>query len=288
MREFLRLGSIVLFLVLAAACTTKPERQYKIDQDVEPQGEFDVSTVRLVQPKWEPLSRQGNQKNYTVLGKRYEVMTNDASYEKVGYASWYGLKFHDELTSNGERYDMYSFSAAHKSLPLPSYVKVTNLENSRELVVRVNDRGPFHSDRIIDLSYAAAIKLGYKDQGTAKVRLERLFVPQPSAEQADNSQRPIEKTSVNLPPKEILAPYVQIAAFSSYDLAEAMRLRAESYVQDVPVFLATVEVDSGLLYRVRIGPFVTDSDAQELVNVLVNAKIGSPQVITRSTAAPER
>jgi rare lipoprotein A len=123
--------------------------------------------------KAEPRSRYGN-RTYSVLGKTYRVKDSAEGYAEQGMASFYGKKFHGRLTSNQEVYDMYAFSAAHKSLPLPSYVRVTNLANGKSVVVRVNDRGPFHSNRIIDLSYAAAVKLDFIRQGTARVEVQAL------------------------------------------------------------------------------------------------------------------
>ncbi|HBQ01515.1 MAG TPA: septal ring lytic transglycosylase RlpA, partial [Gammaproteobacteria bacterium] len=118
----------------------------------------------------------GNRSPYTVLGKTYTVLPTERGYSERGVASWYGEKFHGHKTSNGEVFDMYMASAAHKSLPIPSFLRVTNLDNNRSLIVRVNDRGPFHGDRIVDLSYAAAMKLGYAERGTARVHLESIVV----------------------------------------------------------------------------------------------------------------
>ncbi len=137
-------------------------------------GKFDESKIKPVVVKYEPKSRGGNPKSYVVFGKRYYVMPSAKGYDEVGKASWYGKKFHGNNTSNGEVYDMYQLSAAHKSLPLPTYVEVTNLDNKRKLIVRVNDRGPFHGSRIIDLSYAAATKLGMVNTGVANVRVRAL------------------------------------------------------------------------------------------------------------------
>lgn len=273
---------LLLTCFVLVACSSKPSR-YKIEQDVDPGGQFDVSNVPEIVPKWEPLSPQGNQASYEVLGERYRVLPADSVYEEEGLASWYGLKFHGELTSNGETYDMYSFSAAHKTLPLPSYVKVTNLENNQELIVRVNDRGPFHSDRIIDLSYAAAIKLGYKDKGTARVKLERLNVLPPDT--SDSAKTTARKQSVQ-PLSDRLVPFVQVAAFSSYDLAEAMGKRVQGVLPGSNVFLADTQTTTGLLYRVRVGPFGTSQEAERAVEALASSGVGAPQVITRSIKAP--
>ena len=122
-------------------------------------------------PKEEPLSRYGNMESYVVFGQRYYTMNTSRGYDEVGLASWYGKKFHGRLTSNREVYNMYEISAAHKKLPLPSYVEVTNLKNNKRVIARVNDRGPFHGDRIIDLSYGAARRLDMVDDGIVRVRV---------------------------------------------------------------------------------------------------------------------
>ena len=142
-------------------------------KDSAPEEILDVDAIPEPEVKAEPRSRAGN-RSYAVLGKRYQVRDSADGYVEEGMASYYGKKFHGRLTSNQEVYDMYAFSAAHKSLPLPSYVRVTNLANGKSVVVRVNDRGPFHAGRVIDLSYAAATKLGFTKQGTAKVEVRAL------------------------------------------------------------------------------------------------------------------
>lgn len=142
----------------------------------------DVENVPDAVPRDEPLSQYGNPESYTVYGETYQVLPSAQGYGERGYASWYGRKFHGRRTSSGEIYDMYQMTAAHRTLPLPSFVRVMNLENNREIVVRVNDRGPFHSDRIIDLSYAAAAKLGILDAGSAMVKVEAINTGNPIAQ----------------------------------------------------------------------------------------------------------
>ena len=162
-------------------------------QDSVPDEIVDVDAIPEPEVKDEPRSRVGN-RSYAVLGKRYQVRDSAEGYVEEGMASYYGKKFHGRLTSNQEVYDMYAFSAAHKSLPLPSYVRVTNLANGKSVVVRVNDRGPFHAGRVIDLSFAAATKLGFTKQGTAKVEV-RALTP------ADGrGGRPDERTARAEPP----------------------------------------------------------------------------------------
>ncbi|MGN6113564.1 MAG: septal ring lytic transglycosylase RlpA family protein, partial [Luteimonas sp.] len=138
-------------------------------------GIADVDEIPEPEVTDEPHSRYGNRSPYTVLGKTYRVLGSAEGYDEVGTASFYGNKFHGRRTSNLEVYDMYAFTAAHKTLPLPSFARVTNLANGRSVVVRVNDRGPFHDGRIIDLSYAAAVKLGVDRMGTARVEVQGLM-----------------------------------------------------------------------------------------------------------------
>ena len=164
--------SLIGSLVLLVACGSNPPSRYQQAQDSAPRYHKSVGAVSDAVPKIEPRSRGGNKSPYRISGKQYWVMPSSLGYSATGTASWYGSKFHGHLTSNGETYNMFSMTAAHKSLPIPTYVKVTNLNNGRHVIVRVNDRGPFHGDRLIDLSYAAATKLGYAKQGTAPVRIK--------------------------------------------------------------------------------------------------------------------
>ena len=139
-------------------------------KDGAPWWDVDVSKIPDATPTLHTGPYKANP--YTVLGKNYFPLQDSKTYVQSGTASWYGTKFHGQNTANGEVYDLYGMSAAHKTLPLPSYVRVTNLDNNRTVILRVNDRGPFYSDRIIDLSYAAAKKLGYAETGTARVKVE--------------------------------------------------------------------------------------------------------------------
>ncbi len=146
-------------------------------RDGAPSGPLPSRFGKVV-PKREQISRYGNPDSYNVMGKKYEVLTNSTGYKSRGIASWYGTKFHAGRTSSGEKYDMFTLTAAHKTLPLPTYVRVKNLENGKEAIVKVNDRGPFHESRIMDLSYAAAVKLGVFPKGTAMVEIEALKTTQ--------------------------------------------------------------------------------------------------------------
>lgn len=158
----------------AASGTKSAGGRYAMDSDAYPDQPPDVSNVPDAVPRVEPLSRSGNRPTYEVWGKTYHVLSDPAGYEKRGTASWYGEKFHGYATASGEIYDMYKMSAAHRSLPLPTYARVTSLDNDRSVIVKVNDRGPFHGDRLIDLSYAAAARLDILGNGTGRVRVEAI------------------------------------------------------------------------------------------------------------------
>jgi len=163
-------------LTVAAKAVHCSSSRYDLVHDKAPVSQQlpDLDTVKLIVPQFEPKSPRGNPKTYEVLGKKYSVMPSSYGYKEDGLASWYGQKFHGFDTSNGEKYDMFAMSAAHKSLPLPTYLRVTNLENNKNVVVKVNDRGPFHANRIIDLSYAAAHKLDMLAKGTTRVKIEAI------------------------------------------------------------------------------------------------------------------
>src|SRR5690606_5966440 len=166
---------VMIFLLSSCGTHTNTGSSPVIFDDIKDSGpDRPVSVAHIDEPvpKVEPRTRAGNSSPYKVLGKTYHVMQSPDGYKEKGVASWYGKKFHGRRTANGEVYDMYAMTAAHKTLPIPSYVRVTNVKNRRSVIVRVNDRGPFHGDRIIDLSYTAAKKLGFENSGTANVAVE--------------------------------------------------------------------------------------------------------------------
>ncbi|KOO07286.1 septal ring lytic transglycosylase RlpA family protein [Vibrio hepatarius] len=171
--------ALVCASVILAGCSSSPSKRYTIDDDIAPDSPISVEHIEDAHPQYEPYSRGGNS-DYTLRGQRYTIIKDAKGHTEEGQASWYGKKFHGHLTSNGEVYDMYSMSAAHKTLPLPSYVEVTNKDNGRKAIVRVNDRGPFHPGRIIDLSYAAATKLDVIRTGTANVSIKVITVDKPT------------------------------------------------------------------------------------------------------------
>ncbi|WP_028023648.1 septal ring lytic transglycosylase RlpA family protein [Enterovibrio calviensis] len=229
-----------LFVVLAimlSGCATKNDERYSIAQDTAPEATPTLAHIEDAEPRYEPYSRAGN-KDYTVLGQSYEVIQDTEAFTtQEGIASWYGKKFHGHKTSNGEIYDMYSMSAAHKTLPLPSYVEVENTANGKKAIVRVNDRGPFHEGRIIDLSYAAASKLDVLATGTAPVKVTLLKVDKPKDDEEWQGAR-------------LNHYFVQLVATS--DQVKAQQAAANFSKQfELPADI----LRAGDVYRVRLGPF---------------------------------
>lgn len=175
MRHYTRYTLFLFFIGLSACSTleqapTQPKKNAKA-ADGPPLVDIDVAMIPNAIPKPEPRSKVGNPPIYEVFGKQYRTMTSSTGYQAKGTASWYGRKFHGQPTSSGEPYDMFAMTAAHRSLPLPTYAKVKNLHNGKEIIVKINDRGPFVADRIIDLSYVAAKKLGLHSSGVGTVHI---------------------------------------------------------------------------------------------------------------------
>ena len=269
-------------LVLLAACSSAPEypassSRYTIDQDRAPEGR-DVTAVPEVIPEPVFRSMAGNRSPYTVLGKTYRVMASEQGYEERGVASWYGEKFHGHATSNGEIFDMYKASAAHKTLPIPSFLRVTNLENNRSIVVRVNDRGPFHSDRLLDLSYAAAVKLGYAERGTTRVHVQSIMPP---VYDDETRARIANSQAVSLPITGAgKKQYLQVGAFTDPDAARRLSVRLQE-ITSLPVFIQEVVSNSSQrLHRVRVGPVLSRDEIKVITDRVVAANLGSPYTVT--------
>lgn len=234
-----------------------------VNDDAAPGEPFDASGIPDAVPRAEPRSRYGNPASYAVFGKTYKVLESADDFRERGRASWYGTKFHGRRTSSGEPYDMYAMTAAHKTLPLPTYVRVTNLENSRSIVVRVNDRGPFHDGRIIDLSYAAALKLGVVGKGTAPVEIVALQADDNAASERLAQDPPAAVTTTVAASNSDV--FIQLGAFSDADNALELKGRLEQ------AGIRPVRIDSGRengLLRVRLGPYaaaLADETALRLV-----------------------
>ena len=223
--------------------------------DGAPSRRLDPNRIPDAVPKAEPRSRGGNSPSYVVNGRRYYVRKSSHGYRERGIASWYGTKFHGRKTANGERYDMYAMTAAHKELPIPSYVRVTNLRNGRSAVVRVNDRGPFHSNRIIDLSYAAATKLGILGKGTGLVEVVALEPGRPA---------PAPVRTYALPADANPTLFVQVGAFASRDNADRLRWKLQNSLNRSVRIQRTGE-HGAVMYRVQVGPVVNVEQADSLV-----------------------
>ena len=240
--------------VSSTSSRTTPVSRYAMTHDSPELEVLDTAAIKPIVPVVENRTIAGNKSPYTINGQTYTVMASEEGYAETGMASWYGRKFHGHLTSNGEIYDMFQLSAAHKTMPIPSYLTVTNLDNGKSVVVRVNDRGPFHTGRVVDLSYAAATMLGYADKGTARVKVEALI-----------PQVPIDTAEYE---------YLQIGAFSNKDSAESL-LTKLSDLTSLPVFIFS-EGDPVVLHRVRLGPLNETMGIQNLIQRIEEADLGKP------------
>lgn len=233
--------------------------------DSMPSNPPDVSRVPDAIPVPEERSRRGNASTYTVFGRTYRVMPSSRGFTQTGIASWYGSKFHGHETSNGEIYDMFAMTAAHTSLPLPTFVRVTNLENNRQVIVRVNDRGPFVGNRIIDLSYAAAYRLDMLDKGTARVRVEAIDPVEWQASQNSN-RRSSNQQAANASE----GIFLQVGALGNAEAAQRLQARARELTQ-APVRV----VSDQRLYRVQVGP-LEESSAEVAIRKLEASELGRP------------
>ncbi|MCB1857334.1 MAG: septal ring lytic transglycosylase RlpA family protein [Gammaproteobacteria bacterium] len=237
--------------------------------DGAPPRQLDPDSISDAVPRAEPISRYGNPERYTVFGKDYRVMANSQGYSERGIASWYGTKFHGRRTSSGEPYDMYSMTAAHKTLPLPTYVRVRNLTNGRSAIVRVNDRGPFHGNRIIDLSYAAATKLGILGKGTGLVEVVAIDPRHPQAPPL------VAKQSTGSGVTAAPSMFIQIGAFSSLHNANRLRQRLQLSL-DQPIRISEGNLRGETLFRVQVGPLKDVEQSDQISREL--AQLGHDQL----------
>jgi len=246
--------------LLIHGCTKAPRVIDEMDVKDGAGEPVDTRLITNAVPKIEPVIRAGNSNPYTVLGETYHLLPTAEGYKRVGTASWYGSKFHGRKTANGEVYDMYSMTAAHRTLPIPAYARITNLSNQRVIVVTINDPSPLHASRIIDLSYVAALKLGFADHGTAEVEIEvitptsrRTEVPMPNVSPivADRlaipEVRAAEERSIDHLPSG--GVFLQIGAFAQRPSADRLR-QAISAMTSLPIEI----VQHRELFKVKIGP----------------------------------
>lgn len=243
---------ILFLLAFVAGCATEAERPEPVKQPPDTGG----------------IPGRGNRSPYIVFGKQYEVMPSSLGYLEIGLASWYGRKFHGRLTSNGEEFDMYSVSAAHKALPLPTTVRVTNLDNGRNIVIRVNDRGPFHDDRLIDLSYQAALELGFADKGVAPVVVEAMD----EINHPELVRGPVSHESF----------YLQVGAFSVPEYASSLQQDIVRVIEftdfahiDVRILQSEIDAET-ILHKVWLGPIGSEAERDLLASLVEANNLGVP------------
>ena len=291
LRRELRTAAVTAAALALAACAGTGPRQDGPPQDGPPPAARADVRVPPAIPAPEPKSRYGNPDSYEVFGKRYHVLPTADGYRERGVASWYGTKFHGRRTSSGEPYDMHALTAAHKTLPLPTWVEVTNLRNRRTILVRVNDRGPFVANRIIDLSYAAAQELDIVRDGTGLVEVRAITFDGAATGDIMTAAAPAAPPAESLPPDDgaALAPaagqtgdapvlYAQVGAFGQRENAERMhsRLLANDF-PDAFIFEDTTE--ERRLYRVRVGPIESVEAYDATVARLASLGIDSVHMI---------
>lgn len=330
--KLLPLAACVTAALLLASCSSKrapqpavvpgqstgisgPDDYNRPHKDGAPWWDVDVSKIQdaIPMPHYGPVKASP----YVVFGKQYFPIQDARRYQAVGPASWYGTKFHGQATANGETYDLYGMTAAHKTLPLPSYVRVTNLENDKVVILRVNDRGPFYSDRIIDLSFAAAKKLGFAEKGTARVKVEGIdphewwaqqgrpvplvlannqparasavqTVAQPVSQPIEHYSPPPTQHAAAVVPVQIDAKkndslavsglFLQVGAFANPDAAELLKSKL-SQTSSVPVFISSVVRDQQILHRVRMGPISNQGEAEQLQSSVRLANLGQATLV---------
>lgn len=317
-----RLVIIALLAALLTACGSTPKRSgpverapaggsggggYYLDDGPGANAPANIDAIPDAVPKIEALSR-GSMRPYSVMGRNYTPMTQLTPYKARGVASWYGRRYHGKQTSSGEIYDMYAMSAAHTILPIPSYVRVTNIANGRSVVVRVNDRGPFIDSRLIDLSYTAAYKLGILGGGSGMVEVESIIpgqspvAPQPvaappAAPAPAPPQVPVAIESAALPPVPVAAPaptipvapstataatggsYLQFGAFGVQANAESYLARLQTQADWLAGTLRIQQSDG--IYRVQAGPYTSEAAAREAAERAGQVLGNKPVVITR-------
>jgi rare lipoprotein A len=300
---------------LLAGCASGPETRTATpsQRDGAPaQAPADLASLPDPVPRIEPIRKGGPNKPYAVLGQSYEPIADDVPWREQGVASWYGTKFHGRRTASGELFSMYGLTAAHRTLPIPSYARVRHMKTGKSVIVRINDRGPFHASRVIDLSYAAAVKLGMASAGNAQVEVTRLTfddirrgvwggesssaddavaegaaaevaaVPAPAALVSER----VSAVSVpsSPPPSRAHTPaqrgfYVQLAAMRQREGVDRLQQRVSSELADLLPMLAVFHEAS--LYKLKVGPYATRQDAVLAAAQAREALQLSPMVVER-------
>ena len=277
---------VVSFSLISCGGSTSTSRH-----DGPPSQQVDVSSIADAVPQPTRRSKSGNPSSYVVFGKRYYVMPSSQNYKQRGIASWYGSKFHGKRTSSGEPYDMHGMTAAHTTLPLPTYVKVTNLKNGRQVILKVNDRGPFHANRIIDLSHTAAVKLGIKGTGTGLVEVEAInpgqtytasktTVPAIStAAYATDSNNTVVATPATPATPATVGLYLQLGAFISSQNAHRLKDRVNLALASSQANVSTTLKNGQQFYRVRLGPLSGAGQADSLALKLTDKGFAKHRVV---------
>lgn len=255
---------VALAGLLLASCAGEPSRVGEPADGPSTSG-IRASDVKDAVPRAEPRARYGNHSPYEVFGKKYYVMDSSEGYRERGIASWYGSKFHGRRTSSGEPYDMHLATAAHKSLPLPTYAEVTNLDNGKRVVVKINDRGPFKDDRLIDMSYGAALRLGMIGTGTARVEVRTIDV--------SDDRRVAARGSGG---GDAAGTFLQAGAYGSRRNAEQLAGRLER-ASLVPVSIH----DVGDLFRVWLGPYSSAAEVESVINRAIELGFERPHRVKR-------
>ena len=231
-----------------------------------------ISQLPDATPIDEPVSKYGNAKTYRVLGQTYTVLAKSKHFKQTGTASWYGKKFHGQRTSSGERFDMFQMTAAHKNLPIPCYARVTNQENGKSVIVKVNDRGPFHASRVMDVSWAAAAKLDMLGKGTAKISIEVVDA--------------VGKTAIAQNTQPVTAPvivtkqfFVQVGAFSARDNALSLQSKLAG-ITPMPIEISEATTPN-TIHKVQVGPFSDAASAENARSYLAQLSSGNLIIVKR-------
>lgn len=272
-----------LMTLLVSGCSTT---NHSSGRDGPPLQSVDISKIHDPIPHPLKASKYGNPPVYRIHGQDYHVMNTAKGYRQRGVASWYGTKFHGQRTSSGEPYDMFAMTGANRELPIPVFARVTNLENGRSIIVKINDRGPFAANRILDLSYVAAKKLGYAEKGTAMVEIQAITFDKPQHNHIQLAHQaaipPAHKKYSQPAPAARLAHnssshhYLQVGAFRSHQNAEKLRLRIAQYTKK-PVSIQATAGQHAQLYKVQIGPLAGKAESDKLLQRLrplgINSKL---------------
>jgi len=263
-RQTLRCLPLFLASLLLLSCASEPTRVEE-PSDGPSTRDLKAEDVADASPQPEPLARYGNHSPYEVFGRKYYVLKSSKGYRERGTASWYGSKFHGRRTSSGEPYDMHLATAAHKSLPLPTYAEVTNLDNGRKVIVKINDRGPFKDDRLIDLSYGAALRLDMVATGTARVEVRAIDA---------GSYRPAPASAPS--PAATGQTWLQAGAYGRRDGARDLADRLER------ADLKPVSIHDGdNLFRVWLGPYASQAEADSIVQRAIELGFERPHRVNR-------